>query len=69
VSTPHRVVNPAGRERYSVAFFLDPNPEAIVACLPGCAGPEGVPRYPPIRADDYLLSRLSATYAATGLMT
>jgi len=62
VSTPHRVINPAGRERFSVAFFLDPNPDAWVACLPGCLGPGGVARYPGIRADDYLLSRLTATY-------
>ena len=33
VSTPHRVVSPRGRDRYSVVFFLDPNPEAVVACL------------------------------------
>jgi isopenicillin N synthase-like dioxygenase len=65
VSTPHRVVNPAGRERRSVAFFLDPNPEAEVACLPGCLAPGAAPRYPPIRADAYLLSRLQATYGAT----
>jgi isopenicillin N synthase-like dioxygenase len=62
VSTPHRVVNPAGRERQSVAFFLDPNPEALVACLPGCVAQGAAPRYPPIRADAYLLSRLQATY-------
>jgi isopenicillin N synthase-like dioxygenase len=34
VSTPHRVVSPPGRERYSIAFFLDPNPDAVVAVLP-----------------------------------
>jgi isopenicillin N synthase-like dioxygenase len=58
VSTPHRVVNPAGRERYSVAFFLDPNPEAVVAPLPGLP-----PAYDPILAEDYLRERLTATYA------
>lgn len=73
ISTPHRVVNPAGRERFSVAFFLDPNPDAVVACLPGCDGPApdgsaNPARYPPIRADDYLLSRLTATYAGGGLL-
>ncbi len=67
VSTPHRVVNPAGRERYSVAFFLDPNPDAVVECLPGCATPERPAKYPPIRGDDYLESRLNPTYAKSGL--
>src|SRR5580658_3841454 len=37
VSTPHRVTSPPGRDRYSVAFFLDPNPEALIECLPGCS--------------------------------
>lgn len=63
VSTPHRVVSPAGRERYSVAFFLDPNPDALVACLDTCAGPERPAKYPPVTAADYLRQRLDATYA------
>ncbi len=66
VSTPHRVVNPSGRERYSVAFFLDPNPDAVISCLPGCEE-NGEPKYPPIRGDDYLQGKLDATYAASGL--
>ena len=67
VSTPHRVLSPAGRERYSIAFFLDPNPDAIVECLPTCSGPGNPPRYAPIRGDDYLESRLNPTYKASGL--
>ena len=62
VSTPHRVTNAAGRERYSAAFFLDPNPDARVACLPTCQSPDRPPRYPPITGADYLKSRLDATY-------
>jgi len=68
VSTPHRVVSPPGRERYSVAFFLDPNPEAMVECLPGCASDGNPAKYPPIRGDDYLTSRLNPTYEKSGLM-
>lgn len=68
VSTPHRVVNPSGRERYSVAFFLDPNPDAVVECLSGCATAETPAKYPPIRGDDYLMSRLNPTYEKGGLV-
>ena len=63
VSTPHRVVNRGGRERYSVAFFLDPNPDAEIACLPSCVSSERPARYPPIRGSDYLAERLDRTYA------
>ena len=58
VSTPHRVLPPK-RVRRSVAFFVEANPDTIVAALPGT----GIPKYPPIRAADYLRSRLDATYA------
>ncbi len=67
VSTPHRVVSPAGRERYSIAFFLDPNPDADIACLPSCATAERPARYAPIRGDAFLLGRLSPTYEKSGL--
>jgi len=46
-----------------VAFFLDPNPDAVVSCLPGCATPERPARYRPTTGADYLKSRLDATYA------
>jgi isopenicillin N synthase-like dioxygenase len=64
VSTPHRVTSPRGRDRYSVVFFLDPNPDALVACLPTCLK-DGIAKYPPVVAADYLLSRLEPTYKHT----
>jgi isopenicillin N synthase-like dioxygenase len=63
VSTPHKVVNP-GKDRYSVAFFLDPNPDAIVACLPTCVSADRPAKYAPITGAEFLRSRLEPTYAA-----
>jgi isopenicillin N synthase-like dioxygenase len=63
VSTPHRVVNPVGRERYSIAFFLDPNPDAVVECLPSCVTAERPARYLPTTGAAYLKLRLDATYS------
>jgi isopenicillin N synthase-like dioxygenase len=64
VSTPHKVVSPPGVDRYSVAFFLDPNPDAMVACLPTCVSSERPANYAPITGADFLRSRLEPTYAS-----
>lgn len=63
VSTPHRVVNRGGRERYSVAFFLDPNPDALIEVLPTCVSDARPVRYPAVEGAEYLRQRLDATYS------
>jgi isopenicillin N synthase-like dioxygenase len=63
VSDPHRVVSPAGQERYSVAFFLDPNPEAVVEAIPSCVTAGEAPKYPAVTAAGHLREKLDATYA------
>ena len=65
VSTPHRVLRPQ-RERYSIAFFLDPNPDALVSAIPSCVPAGEAPRHAPITAQDYLQSRFDATYGKAG---
>lgn len=62
-STIHRVVNPPGEEarkpRYSVPFFLHPNPDFLIKTLPSCVTPDNPDRYPePITAQEFLEQRL-----------
>jgi isopenicillin N synthase-like dioxygenase len=61
-STTHRVVNPKGelgkQSRYSIPFFLHPNPDMSLAALPQCVTTDNPLREPPILAHDYLIKRL-----------
>lgn len=57
-STTHRVVNPSGPNvsRYSMPFFMHPNPDVLLTCLDSCRGTGA--RYPDVLADDFLQERL-----------
>lgn len=63
-STTHRVVNPADaalarQPRYSIPYFLHPNPDFLIETLPGCISADRPNRYPePISSHDYLMQRL-----------
>ena len=64
-STTHRVTNPPGEQaarqpRYSVPFFLHPNPDFLIDVLPNHDHRRTIPsRYPePITAQGYLEERL-----------
>lgn len=66
VSTLHRVVNPppdrvAESRRQSVVFFQNPNYDAVVSCLPGCAGAANQPKYPPTTAGGHLREKFLST--------
>jgi isopenicillin N synthase-like dioxygenase len=65
LSNVHRVVNPladarSGSRRMSFGYFLHPNYDAQIACLPTCQGPGNPPRYPPVRAGDMMRQKLEA---------
>ncbi|MEJ0068532.1 MAG: 2-oxoglutarate and iron-dependent oxygenase domain-containing protein [Pseudomonadota bacterium] len=63
VSTPHRVVNRSGRERYSIPVFYDPDFDTVVECLPNCSNADNPPKYPRTVAGDYITAKYDEAYA------
>ena len=62
MSTPHRVINRSGRDRYSIPLFIHPNSEFIVECLPTCTDARNPPTEPPISSGDYLAWYMSENF-------
>ena len=64
-STPHRVAVPAESdwsrsERLSIGFFVGPNYDALIECLPTCLEAREGARYEPITVHDYRTDRFAA---------
>jgi len=61
-STPHRVTNASGQERFSMPFFVEPNFDTPIKTLAGCFDENNPAKYQEVSAGEYLLSRFSDTY-------
>ncbi|XP_010519671.1 PREDICTED: 2-oxoglutarate-Fe(II) type oxidoreductase-like isoform X2 [Tarenaya hassleriana] len=61
-STLHRVIG-NGEERYSIPFFVEPNHNCLVECLPTCESDTSLPKFPPIKCSTYLSQRYRETHA------
>lgn len=59
-SNPHRVVNTSGRERLSIAVFVDPDYDTPIEPVV-LAGDTA--RYPPTRCGEYILGRFDRSFA------
>jgi len=62
VSTLHRVVphpETLGQKRMSFPFFHNPNPDALIECIPGCFGEGNPPKYKPVLAKEHLEMKVS----------
>jgi isopenicillin N synthase-like dioxygenase len=62
-STVHRVVPPppgldGPARRRSIAWFQQPDHDAVIEVLPTCTSPDNPPRYPPISAGAHLMAKL-----------
>jgi isopenicillin N synthase-like dioxygenase len=62
LSTPHGVLNDSGTDRYSIAYFHSPNPDAVIECLPSCVSVDNPARYAPAVYRDLILDFYRANY-------
>jgi isopenicillin N synthase-like dioxygenase len=61
-STPHRVINRSGRERYSQPFFFDPDMRTEIVPFASCIPAGQAPKFPPVLWQDYLMERIDKNY-------
>ena len=62
VSTMHRVVNGAGRDRYSLVQFFGVDYDVEVEAIPTCVSQENPWRYTPIKAGEHSEQMVAKTY-------
>ncbi|KAI3326756.1 thymine dioxygenase [Xylariaceae sp. AK1471] len=48
--------------RYSIPYFVSPDPTAVIECLPACADAQNPSRYPPVVQEDYRRMRARGQY-------
>ncbi len=61
-STPHRVVNKSGEERFSIPFFFEPNMHANIDVLPSCITEKQPSKHASVMYGDYLMERIKGNY-------
>ncbi len=60
-STPHRVIGPSHCDRFSIPFFVNPDPNVVIDCIPTCVTEQRGCQYEPVRAGDFLASRINSS--------
>ncbi len=59
-STPHRARIPERNSRYSIPFFINPDPNEVIEIIDSCVSDGNLNRYKPITAGAYLTSRIDS---------
>ena len=61
-STAHRALPPTGKHRYAIPFFLGPNVDTVIECLPSCTSAYNPPQWPAISYEDWMLYWYDTNY-------
>ena len=59
-STVHRVVTAGTSERFSAAFFWEPNFDAVVKAVPRCVTDDNPAKFPPVVYGEYISRQVQA---------
>lgn len=51
------------KSRYSIPYFVSPDPKSVIECLPVCTDAEHPPKYEPVVQEDYRRMRARGQYA------
>ncbi|MFP6740524.1 MAG: 2-oxoglutarate and iron-dependent oxygenase domain-containing protein [Alphaproteobacteria bacterium] len=58
-STPHRVINTYGADRYSIPFFANPDYDAVIKPIPTCVDDENPPVFDTLHCGESMLHTYS----------
>lgn len=50
------------KARYSIPYFVSPDPAAVIECLPACSSADNPAKYPPVVQDEYRILRAKLQY-------
>lgn len=53
-SNLYRVINKTSKDRYSIPYFFDGNPDFLERCFPGCEYPETGAKYAAVTVDNWM---------------
>lgn len=62
VATPHRVTTATTEDRYSLAFFFNPDLDDVIVPVEGCCSDDNPARHEPLRYGDFYTDYLAKTY-------
>lgn len=50
------------KSRYSIPYFVSPDPQSVIQCLSVCTNEENPPKYEPVTQEDYRRMRAKGQY-------